>query len=524
MFNAVRRIHFQLLVFAIVSANAGYANVVLASPFADHMVLQYNTKVPVWGTGDAGEKVTVSIGKQTVSVVTAANGNWVAALSKIAAGGPYTMTVSGKNTITIIDVYAGEVWVCSGQSNMDMTVAREDRYWCGVFNEKEEVAAADYPLIRVFDADFSPAAKEQASVNGKWELVSPQTVGHLSAAAYFFARDLQKKIKRPVGLITTAYGASTAEAWIREEALAKDTTFLQLLNNFKTKIIKYSTDTAAQNAYKIAHEKWKIDAAIAKAEGKDELRGPKNSDPIRDQHNPSVLWNGMVKPLVPYAIRGALWYQGESNSPTAAIYRQLMETLITDWRSQWAQGNFPFIYVQLANIGKTVDSLPAKGGAEAIKREAQLKNLSITNTAMVVAIDNADPGDQNNVHPKNKQEIGQRLALAALAVAYGEKIVYSGPLYDTMKVEKKSIRLYFKQTGGGLLVKDSVLKGFAIAGEDKKFVWADAVIEGNTIIVSNAEVSKPVAVRYGWGNNPPTSLYNKAGLPASPFRTDSDGN
>ncbi|GAC1589316.1 MAG: sialate O-acetylesterase [Chitinophagaceae bacterium] len=524
MFRKRIGISIQLLTLALIITHVGNASITLASPFADHMVLQYNTKVPVWGTADAGEKVMVNLGKQTVFVITGANGQWKLLLNKIAAGGPYILTVSGKNTIVINDVYAGEVWLCSGQSNMDMTVAREDRYWCGVFNEKKEVAAADYPLIRVFDTDFSPAATPQTTVQGKWELVSPQTVGHISAAAYFFARDLQKKIKRPVGLITTAYGASTAEAWIRDGALANDTTFLQLRVNFTAKMIKYNKDTAAQKAYKIAYKKWIIDAAKAKAEGKDELRGPKNSDPVRDQHNPSVLWNGMVKPLVPYAIRGALWYQGESNSPTAGIYRQLMETLIKDWRSQWAQGNFPFIYVQLANIGKTVDSLPAKGGAEAIKREAQLKNLSIPNTAMVVAIDNADPNNQNNVHPKNKQEIGRRLALAALGMVYGEKIEYSGPLYDRMEIQGNRIVLYFKHIDGGLVAANGILKGFSIAGEDKRFVWANAVIEGNTIIVSATAVDIPVAVRYGWGNNPVTSLYNKAGLPASPFRTDSDGN
>jgi sialate O-acetylesterase len=198
-----------------------------------------------------------------------------------------------------------------------------------------------------------------------------------------------------------------------------------------------------------------------------------------------------------------------------------METLINDWRQQWGQGDFPFIYVQLANIGKTYDSLPAMGGSEAIKREAQLQNLSILNTAMVVAIDNADANDMNNVHPKNKQEIGRRLALAALAIAYSEKIVYSGPLYDKMKIEGNSIRLYFTNTGTGLVAKDGDLKGFAIAGEDKKFVSATAKIDGNTILVSNPEINNPVAVRYGWGSNPLTNLYNKENLPASPFRTDS---
>jgi sialate O-acetylesterase len=505
--------------------SSSFANVKLASPFNEHMVLQQNIAVPVWGTADAGEKVTVKLGNQTVSTTAGSNGKWMVKLNKLASGGPYTMTVTGKNTLTVNDVYAGEVWLCSGQSNMDFTVAREDRYWCGVYNEKEEVANANYPLIRVFDTDFTPAATPQDDVVGKWEVVSPQTVGHLSAAAYFFARDLQKKIKVPIGLITTAYGASTAEAWIREEALAKDTSLKRLLTNYNAKLVKYNSDTSGRAAYREALEKWKVAAAKAKAEGKDELRAPRNPnpDPVRDQHNPTVLWNGMVKGLVPYAIKGALWYQGESNSPTASIYRKIMETLITDWRGQWGEGDFPFIYVQLANIGKTYDSLPARGGSEAIKREAQLQNLSIPNTAMVVAIDNANPEDMNNVHPKNKQEIGRRLALAAEAIAYGDKnVVYSGPIYDKMEVNGSTIKLHFKHTGSGLMAKDGDLKGFAIAGEDRRFVWADARIDGNTVVVSSPQITKPVAVRYGWGNNPPTSLYNKENLPASPFRTDGD--
>ncbi|MEO7309697.1 MAG: sialate O-acetylesterase [Chitinophagaceae bacterium] len=511
----------QLLsIFLLFACASAQAEIKLASLFSNGMVLQCGMPVPVWGTATPGEKVTVKLGTQVKTTTANATGEWMLKLGVLKAGGPFIMAVSGSNKITISDVYVGEVWICSGQSNMDFTVAREDRYWCGVVNEAEEVAAANYPLIRVFDTDFSPALHPQKEVAGKWEIVSPKTIGHLSAIAYFFARDLQKKMNVPIGLITTAFGASTAEAWIRDEALAGDTTFKMLQQNFKDKLAKYDSDTAAINKYHLANDKWQLAAAEAKAAGKDAPKGPKNPDPVRDQHNPAVLWNGMVQPLVPYALRGALWYQGESNSPTAKIYRQLMETLITDWRKQWGQGDFPFLYVQLANIGKTYDSLPAKGGAEAIKREAQLQNLSIPKTAMVVAIDNADPTDMANVHPKNKQEIGRRLALAGRAVAYGEKIVCSGPIYTKMATVGNTIRLYFNNVGGGLIAKDNDLKGFAIAGADKKFVWATATIDGESVVVSSPEVSKPVAVRYGFSNNPPTSLYNKENLPASPFRTD----
>ncbi|TKB96230.1 sialate O-acetylesterase [Pedobacter cryophilus] len=500
--------------------SCAYADVKLASPFSDHMVLQREIVVPVWGTADAGEKVTVKLGAQTKTTITKANGKWMVKLNKLKAGGPFVMTVTGKNKLSIDDVYAGEVWVCSGQSNMDFTVAQEDRYWCGVYNEKEEVAQANYPLIRVFDTDFAPNNQAQDFVKGNWEVVSPQSIGHLSAVAYFFAREIQKKIKVPIGLITTAYGASTAEAWIRKESLEKNAIFKGLLNSFDDKLIKFKADTGAKTTYNTALEKWKIAAAKAKADGKDAPRGPKNPDPVMDQHNPYVLWNGMVKPLVPYAIRGALWYQGESNSPTASIYKNLMETLIKDWRTQWGQGDFPFYYVQLANIGKEIEFVPAKGGTEAIKREAQLQNLLLPHTAMAVAIDNANPENMGDVHPKNKQDIGYRLALPALNNIYKVKTPYSGPIYQKMQVFGNTIKIYFKHVEGGLIIKGDELKGFAIAGEDKKFVWAKATIVGNEILITSPEVLNPKAIRYGWGANPIISLYNSANLPASPFRTD----
>ncbi|MFL5739091.1 MAG: sialate O-acetylesterase [Flavisolibacter sp.] len=517
----IRKKFYLFALLCFLYSTSLFADVKPANLFCDHMVLQQNSRVPIWGTAAPGEKITVLLGKQVQSVTAGKDGKWKSAFSKLVAGRPYTLIFKARNTVVINDVYVGEVWLCSGQSNMDMTVAREDRYWCGVINEKEEVTQANYPLIRVFDVDFTPADRPQEEATGKWEVVSPNTVGHMSAAGYFFARELQKKLKIPIGLITTAYGASTAEAWIREEALTKDSVLKPLVDSYKAKLQKYLPDTAAQRAYQTAFEKWKVSAAKAKAEGKDELRGPRNPNPVFDQHNATVLWNGMVSPLVPYAIRGVLWYQGESNSPTASIYGHIMETLINDWRARWAQGIFPFIYVQLANIGKTFDSIPAKGGAEAIKREAQLKNLSVPSTAMVVAIDNADPGDMNNVHPKNKQEIGRRLALAAEALAYGDrKLVYSGPIYEKMEIRGNNIVLHFRHTGSGLVAKDGELKGFAIAGSDKKFVWAQASIIGNSVIIHAPQIDHPLAVRYGWSSNPATSLYNKEGLPASPFRTD----
>ena len=475
--------------------------------------------VPVWGTASPGEEITVTLGQQKQTTAAGADGKWMLRLFELKAGGPFEMTISGKNTLTVKDVYVGEVWLCSGQSNMDMTVAREDRYWCGVFNEAEEVAAANYPLIRVFDVEFVTKDEPQTEAQGKWEICSPETVGGFSATAYFFGRELHGKLDVPIGLITTAYGASTAEAWTSRPALKSNPRLSYLFDEYAKRCAKHDSDAVAQQEYQEAFKKWELAAAKAKVEGKDRPKEPKNPDPRKDQHSPCLLYNGMVAPLVPYAIRGMIWYQGESNGPTAGQYRDIMETMIKDWRQAWGQEDFPFLYVQLANYGELATQ-PVQDDPTVFVREGQLQNLSVPNTSMVVAIDNADPNNPGNIHPKNKQEIGLRLSLAARALAYHEPITYSGPIYDSMTIEGRSIRLHFKHVGGGLVAKDSKLTGFAIAGEDKKFVWADANIEDGTIIVSSPEITKPVAVRYGWAKNPVTSLYNKAGLPASPFRTD----
>ncbi|CAN5689433.1 sialate O-acetylesterase [soil metagenome] len=494
------------------------ADVKFASPFTNHMVLQRDMKVPVWGTANPGEKIQLVFGKQNKSGIADANGKWMIYLDKLKAGGPFILTAKGNNTITLTDIYAGEVWLCSGQSNMDMTVAREDRYWCGVYNEAAELASANYPLIRVFDVDFTPSDAILPNVKGVWEITSPKTVGHFSAAAYFFARELYNTLHVPIGLVTTAYGASTAEAWISKKTLEADTAFSKLLQQYDKKKASYDTAITAKNKYAIDLQQWTDAAAVAKEAGKDPPRSPKNPDPSADQHNPYVLYNGMVNALIPYAIRGAIWYQGESNIATKEIYAHIMESLVNNWRKDWCQGDFPFIYVQLANYGKKWDSLPAAGGGTNSIREQQLKNLSIPNSAMVVAIDNAD--DPANIHPKNKQEIGRRLALAAEANVYGKKNTYSGPIYKSMKIEGNKIRLYFYHVAEGLLAKDGPLKSFAIAGNDNKFVFADAVIDGETILVSAAGISDPKAVRYAWGDNPRVNFYNKDNLPASPFRTD----
>ncbi len=511
---------FTLLLFFITSV---FSEIKLPAVFNDHAVLQRGVEIPVWGTAAPNETVSITLNNIEVSGQADEDGNWITKLPKQKAGGPYKLEIKGENIITLEDIYIGDVWFCSGQSNMDMTVAKEDRYWCGVNNEAEEVANANYPLIRVFDVDYTPSHTLRTDVKGKWEICSPQTVGHFSAVAYFFAREIYQKYKIPVGMVTSTFGASTAETWISKEALEAHPNLKPILDAYTAKWDKFVSDSSVtMTKYRELMKKYAGDVAILRASAGDanskSLKAPKNPDPELDQHNPYVCYNGMINGLIPYAIKGALWYQGESNGPSADNYREIMETLISDWRSRWNLGDFPFLYVQLANYGNPM-SKPVEDGSMMTVREAQLQNLSVKNTGMVVAIENA--GDNpKNIHPKNKQEIGKRLGLIARAKVYREKVEYSGPLFKKYKVKKNTIVLCFSHVGKGLVAKNDSLTGFAICGEDKNWVWADAQIKGKKVVVSSTEVPNPVAVRYCWGTNPPASLMNKAGLWTPNFRTD----
>ena len=516
--------YLLIVICFILSCNTAFSDVTPSSLFCDHMVVQRNVKIPIWGTAKPGEKVTVTFNKAKKSIKANAQGKWKVSLKKQLAGGPYTMSVKGKNLVVIKDVYVGDVYLCSGQSNMDMTVAKEDRYWCGVNNEAEEVANAKYPLIRVFDVDFTPNNIVQTEVKGLWEVCSPTTVGHFSAAAYFFAREIFNLKEIPIGLITSAYGASAAESWISEKALKSRPNLGYLLDNYKKKLDKFVADSSvSMSEYRNLMKKYNGDLAALKASSGDvnntrAPRAPKNPDPMLDQHNPIVCYNGMIAPLIPFPICGALWYQGESNGPSAKEYKEIMETLVSDWRTSWGVGDFPFIYVQLANYGKPMVK-PVEDGPLMTVRESQSKNLSIPNTAMICAIENAGD-DPTNIHPKNKQEIGYRLSLAARALVYGENITYSGPTYRNYQVEGDAIRIFFDNTEECIVAWNAKLTGFAICGKDKVFVWADAKFDGNTVLVSSPLVKNPVAVRYCWGTNPPASLANMEGLWTPHFRTD----
>lgn len=482
------------------------AEVRLANLFQDHMVLQQGQKVAVWGTAAPGERVTVSLAGKQASALAGEDGRWRVELGPLAAGGPFEMRVEGQNALTLQDVLVGEVWVCSGQSNMAWPVER-------AANPEQEISQANYPLIRFFTVRQKVAQEPQSEVEGTWEVCSPQTVGHFSAVGYFFARELHRTLGVPVGMINSSWGGTPAEAWTSRPALEADPALRPILENWERVLANYPQ---ALQRYQERLKQWGEEAAKAKAEGR--AVPPRPQPPLGPGHpwTPGGLFNGMIAPLTPFAIRGVIWYQGESNAGRAYQYRRLFPTLIQDWRRAWGRGDFPFLFVQLANFMKTLPEPSESAWAEL--REAQSMALSLPKTGMAVAI---DIGEADDIHPKNKQEVGRRLALAALAIAYGKDVVYSGPLYESMSIEGNRIRLRFKHVDGGLVAKDGEgLKGFAIAGEDRKFVWAEARIEGDTVVVSSPQVPNPVAVRYAWADNPVCNLYNRAGLPASPFRTD----
>ena len=487
------------------SAATVAADVKPSALFSDHAVLQSGISVPVWGTASPGEKVTVTLNDQKPAAVAGPDGKWTVRLKSLKPGGPYEMTIAGNNTIRVKDVLVGEVWLGSGQSNMEFTVSKSRKAFAGVIHEEQEIAAANFPAIRMFTGESAKTYEPQAEIKGQWLVSNPENVPGFSAVGYFFARDLQREIKQPVGILTLAFGASTAEAWIRREALAADPLLKPILDRFDEAVRFYRTNPSAP-AEQAPQPPQTINARPAPP--------PRQQrDPVQDQHYPTVLFNGMIRPVIPYAIRGVIWYQGESivgRDQGVALYPRVQATLIQDWRKLWAQGDFPFYIVQLAAL-QNISNNPRV-------REGQAAVLSLPHTGMAVTIDIGDPKD---VHPHNKQDLGDRLARIALGNVYGRKIEYSGPAYESMKVAGANIRLKFSHIGGALVAKGGPLTWFVIAGADQKFVPAGAKIEGDTIVVSSPQVSAPVAVRYAWDNYPEgCNLFNARGLPAAPFRTD----
>ena len=497
----------------------GLGDVKLPALISDNMVLQQKTKVGIWGWGQPGEKVTVKAGWQWFGKSTTADddGKWMVRIKTPRAGGSYEITIEGENRIILENVLVGEVWVCSGQSNMEMPVGNVAKWYSGVRNYEAEIAAADYPEIRLFKVGRKVADDPQSDCGGSWSQCSPKAVNDFAAAAYFFGRELHKELGVPIGLIDASNGGTNISAWMSEEVLESDADYKPILDNYQRRLKNYPRAIKKYERKLAEHQKL---VAKAKAEGKPVPWRQTFSRPVGKGHRntPSGLYNGMISPLMSYSIAGVIWYQGENNTSRAAGYSKLFAALIESWRRDWEQGDFPFYFVQLASFDTSVPWWGGAGINWVLLREAQLKTMWVPNTGMAVAI---DIGDANDTHAKNKQDVGKRLALWALAKTYGKDMVCSGPIYQSMEITDGKIVLHFAHTGSGLMARDEDgLKGFVISGADCKFVKADAVIDSATVVVSSEKVARPVAVRYGWRDYPVCTLYNKEGLPASPFRTD----
>ena len=470
------------------------------------MVLQREMRLPVWGTAEPGERVTVEFAGERASATAGAGGAWRVDLPALQASDEArVLTVVGSRSaapLRLSDVLVGEVWLASGQSNMTFPMSVKVAYYAGVTNEAEEIRVANYPKIRMFTAEATKAYEPRPAVPGTWQVCSPATVSAFSAIGYFFARDLQRVLNVPIGIVTSAYGASTAEAWIQREVLEADLEMKPMIDRFDAVVASFRLHPPP---------------VVAAPRSEDVSAKPKRStgprDPIQDQHNPTVLFNGMIHPLIPYAIRGAIWYQGESivgGAAGRALYPHVQAALIADWRALWGEGNFPFYIVQLA--GQEAES------NSPVVREAQATVLQLPNTGMAVT---TDIGEAKNVHPHNKQDVGDRLARIALAKTYGKAIEYSGPVYEGCSQEGSAIRVRFAHAAGGLVARGGPLNWVTIAGPDHVFVPAEATIDGATILVRSPSITEPVAVRYAWVNFPDgCNLYNTDGLPAAQFRTD----
>jgi sialate O-acetylesterase len=463
--------HAQQAATAPAAESATAAKLSLASIFSDHMVLQRDMKLPIWGKAAPGVKVAVQLAGKTQEATADADGKWRLSVGPLKASkDPLELNVTaGDQSLHHTDILVGDVWVASGQSNMEWYVDRSD-------NPEKEIAAANWPEIRIIDVpNVTADAPAESFETAGWKPVTPETIPQFSAVAYFFGRELHEHLDVPIGLIGCNWGGTPMEAWTSREALESSPTFK---NETAASFTQPSTTQEAEDRKARAH------------------------------HSPARLYNGMLAAVIPYGIRGAIWYQGESNAGRHQQYAELSKLMITDWRNHWDQGEFPFLLVQLAAFEPGGETWPPL-------REAQQETLELPNTGMAVAI---DIGHQTDIHPKDKQTVGKRLALAARAIAHGEKIVHSGPIYREMKAADGKATLSFDSVGGGLKAEGD-LRGFEIAGADGKFVPAKATIEGEHVVVSSEAVAEPKTVRYNWSAFPDGNLYNAEGLPAVPFRT-----
>jgi sialate O-acetylesterase len=496
-----------LIILFQVAVMPSHAEIKPGALISDGMVLQQKSQVKIGGTADPNEKVIVTFRDQTVSTTAGADGKWLLRLSSKEAGGPFPMTLAGSNTIQLPNVYVGEVWLLSGQSNMELSLD----YCTG---GPEALAGSTNPLLRLATIPHVAAATPQTDVKTKWVEAGPATTRNFSAVGYWFGSKLQKDLGVPVGLINDVWGGTDIEAWLSRDVLDQLTE--------KNKYTDYDTVKAAYDEIAVKEQplrdKYEQEVAEALQNHQPKPPSPHLQGPLR---GPSMLYNGMIAPIENYTIKGVVWYQGESNSYVgrANTYRDLLPKLIELWRAKWGLGDFPFIMPQITPYRHPATDPNTPSGV-AVVREAQFLALKEPNTAMVVTMDLADP--DGNVHYHRKEPTGQRVELAAMGLVYGSKAEYIGPLYQGVKFEGGKAILSFTHTDGGLVAKDGPLTAFTIAGTDQKFVVADAVIQDDTVVVSSPSVPDPASVRYGWADNPapPVNLWNKSDLAASPFRTD----
>lgn len=501
----MKRLLLRGLVVAFVFVLSGRIVAALAPSglFTDSMVLQRDAAVPVWGTATAGETVTVAFAGQTKSATADAAGKWMVRLDALPANATaqeLTIAACGEKKV-YRDVVVGDVWLCSGQSNMAFRLSE-------AANSTKEIAAAKNPAIRFYRVAEKFAQQPVADVKGEWRQISPESAGDCSAVAYYFAQAVQRELGVPIGLLVSSIGGTRIETWSTRENLEQLGLSTRLLEkwagvsatDFERILEEYRAHQ--QYTYRIRPE----EVRTAKAKG--ENPPPERPRPAMRGHDcPTALHNGMIAPLEPYALRGALWYQGEANVGAPRDYPALQGALIADWRRVWG-ANLPFLFVQLA---------PHKTATPAFREAQTLSWQSTPNTAMAVT---TDVGDAENIHPTRKKPVGERLAAAAFALTYGKKVVYSGPVFRSMTITGPRAVLTFDHVGGGLMAKGDMLEGFTIAGADGKFVPAEARIDGATIIVSALGVDAPTAVRFAWANVPKANLFNREGFPAVPFRTD----
>ncbi len=544
--------HSTLLLIAAMALAISPARAALQLPavISDHMILQRDIALPLWGTGTPGETVTVAFAGQSKSATVGADGKWMLKLDPLPASSDSRELIvkSPDTTLKVNDVLVGDVWLASGQSNMGSPVG-------SVSNSAELLSQANDPQLRFFSVTKKTSAEPLPDLQGKWEPSTPESAKTFSAVAWFYAREIRDTQKVPVGILHSSWGGTPIETWISLAALRREPALTKTLEKWDKALEDYQkikADPKLVSDYEAALKQWKAEVEPAytaqlKAYNADVAAGktvgpkpqpstpePTNPDPMgmpspsKRPQTPSVSFNATIAPLIPYAIRGVIWYQGEQITRGVEGYRELFPRLIEDWRGQWNQGDFPFLFVQLPANGP--DPVPMAKGGWPETREAQFLTLKLPATGMAITVDIGDP---KQVHPDNKVHVGKRLALVGRKVAYGENIVASGPLYQDFAVDGGKVTVRFRETAGGLKIGQTpwiapgtaplpqdALTGFFIAGEDKNWFPAEAVIDGTSVVVSSPQVPAPVAVRYAWANSPRANLYNTEGLPASPFRTD----